>query len=97
MTQRICRYKLDYSNGHLNSHQGKTLPAKLYEGGRIYDMVAEFSLIERDLWTDSYTTEPNYAMRTYAMARQFMYLFTNIMGSSDAGPELKFWSNYLRV
>ncbi|KAI9605740.1 hypothetical protein H4Q26_004105 [Puccinia striiformis f. sp. tritici PST-130] len=96
-TARICRYKLDYSNGHLNSHQGKTLPAKLYEGGRIYDMVAEFSLIERDLWTDSYTTEPNYAMRTYAMARQFMYLFTNIMGSSDAGPELKFWSNYLRV
>ncbi|POW04495.1 hypothetical protein PSHT_11201, partial [Puccinia striiformis] len=88
MTQRISM--------DLNSHQGKTLPAKLYEGGRIYDMVAEFSLIERDLWTDSYTTEPNYAMRTYAMARQFMYLFTNIMGSSDAGPELKFWSNYLR-
>ncbi|POW06837.1 hypothetical protein PSTT_08708, partial [Puccinia striiformis] len=97
MTQRLCRYKIDYSNGCLNSHQGKTLPAKLYEGGRIYDMVAEFSLIERDLWTDSYTTEPNYAMRTYAMARQFMFLFTNIMGASDAGPELKFWASYLRV
>ncbi|KAI7966970.1 hypothetical protein MJO29_000247 [Puccinia striiformis f. sp. tritici] len=97
MTQRLCRYKLDYGNGCLNSHQGKTLPAKLYEGGRIYDMVAEFSLIERDLWTDSYTTEPNYAMRTYAMARQFMFLFTNIMGASDAGPELKFWASYLRV
>ena len=38
-------------------------------------MVATYSLFCKNLKEDTYVTEPNYAMRTSAMARQFVATF----------------------
>ncbi|KNZ62351.1 coiled coil AKL27 [Puccinia sorghi] len=33
-------------------------------------MILVFSIIQQDLWKESYTTKPNHSMRRFAMARQ---------------------------
>ncbi|KNZ62349.1 coiled coil AKL30, partial [Puccinia sorghi] len=97
MIQRLCLYKLQYKDTITTKETSKIIKASIYDSGIVYPMVAKYSLIQRDLWKESYTTEPNHSMRRFAMARQFMALFNKTILTANVAPVLKEWARNLRV
>ena len=97
MIQRLCLYKLEYNNGISTKETTRIIKASMYDSGKVYPMVAKYSLIQLDLWKEFYTTETNHSMRRFAMARQFMALFNKTILAVNAAPIMKEWANKLRV
>jgi hypothetical protein len=75
VTQRLCPYRVQYFSTLATHKTRKFIVVELYNSGIICPMVATYSLFCKNLKDDTYVTEPNYAMRTSAMAQQFLATF----------------------
>ncbi|WAQ93270.1 hypothetical protein PtA15_18A328 [Puccinia triticina] len=75
----------------------KIIEAEILDSRLIYPMIAEYTLIQKRLSYNTYFTEPNYAMRTYAVLRQFMEMYCQVIASSTASPEEKKLASTLRI
>ena len=77
MIQHLCLYKLQYKDTITTKETSKIIKASIYVSGIVYPMVAKYSLIQRDLWKESYTTKPNHSMRRFAQAIHFSRQWDN--------------------
>jgi hypothetical protein len=99
ITLRICSYRVHYNQVVRIKDTSKIIHAEILDSGVIYPMVAEYTLVRKNLCqaNETYVTEPNYAMRTYAVAQQFMALFCKVIGSSKASSDERKLASTLRV
>ncbi|EFP92391.2 coiled coil AKL30 [Puccinia graminis f. sp. tritici CRL 75-36-700-3] len=99
ITLRICSYRVHYNQVVRIKDTSKIIHAEILDSGVIYPMVAEYTLVRKNLRqaNESYETEPNYAMRTYAVSRQFMALFCKVIGSSKASSDERQLASTLRI
>ncbi|KAA1123959.1 hypothetical protein PGTUg99_012575 [Puccinia graminis f. sp. tritici] len=97
VNEKLCPYRVNYYDTLATKKTSKVIGAEIYDSGFIYPMVAEYTLFRKNLNHDTYLTEPTYAMRTYALARQFLSLFCNTIKSSEAQPAQKQLAEKLRI
>jgi hypothetical protein len=60
-------------------------------------MVAEYTLVEKDLSCENYMHEAYHTLRRYAVARQFLALFSHAIEVSAASSDVKEMAQLLRV
>ncbi|EFP84315.2 AKL18 [Puccinia graminis f. sp. tritici CRL 75-36-700-3] len=96
-SQKICLYRVDYQKPLRCKKTSKVIRAEILDSGFAYPMVAEYSLVEKDLTRDTYMKEANYTMRRYAAARQFLAIFCQEIKESNASPAQKKMAKVLRV
>ncbi|KAH9459063.1 hypothetical protein Pst134EA_019214 [Puccinia striiformis f. sp. tritici] len=89
MTQRICLYKVDYKKCLKLKESTKVISAEIYDSGKVFPMVAEYSRTKIDVMEDSGLTEVALWMRTRALARQMMAQFKEAIQANQCGGGMK--------
>ncbi|PLW56726.1 hypothetical protein PCANC_01644 [Puccinia coronata f. sp. avenae] len=72
-------------------------PDEILDSGHIYKMVAEYTLVKKDLSCENYMHEAYHTLRRYAVARQFLALFSHAIEVSAASSDVKEMAQLLRI